>query len=338
MVQQIAFERDAVTEKSSSGIDYDGVVRTKRSVERLLLRDPNIVGVSVGCRHVDHCATDEIAICIFVRVKRPNAHLHGSLVPKRIPLLSASGESHKRRSVMTDVQETGSFFAAGIPIGSRILVNQVDRGTANIVFRSSVSDEGFAVSCAHVLDPDGSGRGIISIDGASAISCKTQPFLRGDSSFEASSNLDAGYCILSAAAGAPPIETRGGTIIASIATTPPSSGDALYADLSKSEVSASGIVTTHSDLRCSYSLSGDFGSETVVTNAYLLGIPAKPGDSGSLVYRTRENKMEAVGMIIATNQGEGGAVSGVTPYSVFHLLSDILSKFSLSASEIMLNA
>jgi hypothetical protein len=317
--------------------DLSDIVRTKRSIERLLLRDPNVVGVSVGARHIDSSPTKERAICVFVRVKRPRVHLHGSLIPKHIPLVLPSGESHERLVVKTDVQETGSFYAARIPIGSRILINRLFRGAATLVFRSSKSDEGIVISCAHVLDPTGLGNGVISIAGQSASGCHTHPFLRGEASAQAANNLDAGYCIIPAAVGAPPLQTSDGLTISSISDFAPTVGTVLTADLSVSG-KTTGTVTTHADLRCSYLLNqGDFGDDTTVTNAYILSVAAQHGDSGSLVYQKTNdpNEVQAVGMIVATNQLEAGGLSGNVPYSIFHPLYDVFAKFSLSISEVM---
>jgi hypothetical protein len=317
---------DATEKRQQSMIKpLQPIIEAKNAFGRLFLNSPNIRSVGVGRRRKDGEVTDETAVVFFVEQKRSRSKLHGDLIPPRLPLVSAQVNSSGADWVCTDVQECGVIRAAIHPqSGDRIDLDNTDHGTTGIVFKDLISGRGFALTCGHVLDPDGRGSEhairIASNPPVPARSPIVLPLRRGNlAQNSAVPNIDAGICeVMPDIIGAGLPLAPGALSIARMGTiSSPAGGYELFSRM-LGRISQGSNPNIEQTVQVDLPVHGDW---TILTDAFSLDIDAMQGDSGSLLFRTlADGSVEAIGMLVA--------VADTMRHAWFHPIDKILSAFS----------
>ena len=251
--------------------------------------------------------------------------LKGDLIPPRLPTMSNQQRSHTTEWVSTDVQECGVVRAATPPrSGDRIDLDNTDHGTAGLVFKDLISGRGFALTCGHVLDPDGRGlEHAIRIGSTPPVSARfpiVLPLRRGNlSQHSAAPNIDAGICeIMPVEVGARPPLVQGDLKISRIGEI--SSPENTYELFSR----VLGRITQGTNVLIEQTVQVDLpvhGDWTILTDTFSLDVDAVQGDSGSLLFRRlSDGTVEALGLLVA--------VADSMRHAWFHPLKTVLTAFS----------
>ena len=301
------------------------LVETKNAFGRLFLNTPNIRSVGVGHRRKDGAITSEAAIIFFVEQKRSRLKLNGDLIPPRLPIVSDKQQSRVTQWLPTDVQECGVIRAAIPPrSGDRIDLDNADHGTAGLVFKDLISGRGFALTCGHVLDPDGRGlEHAIRIGSTPPVSARLPivlPLRRGNlAQHSAVPNIDAGICeVMPAEIGAAPPLAHGDLKISRTGAIPPANSTYELFSRVLGRISLGSNVLIEQTVQVDLPVHGDW---TILTDTFSLDIEAMQGDSGSLLFRKLpDGSVEAVGLLVA--------IADSMRHAWFHPIDTILKAFS----------
>lgn len=299
---------------------YEDLLRTRNAFARTFLRDPNVHGVAIGFRHKDRTITRDLTLRFYVSQKRAIRHLAGAMIPPRLPLIRPDGTPHLSMHIETDIHEVGRFRPAAPPRSGDPVVVAGETGTAGLVFRNVADGEGYLLTAGHVLNPNNSNVHLpIEVESDPPVPGQTPiilPLRHCDLSITSTaSNLDAAICRV-ALPDSVSIQTHDGQLVHGLEDPQFNGSYQMFSRKIGKVVSGSEPDLEAAPRMTQLRPNNDWA---YLTDALVLRIQAKQGDSGSLLYRQLPNGgVVAVGMLVAiTDDG----------HAVFHKISAVLAAF-----------